>query len=47
MTKTKKVVFLPLVLMFTVLISLMTPLNSYAQGELYEPRLEAPSSDIP
>lgn len=47
MTKTKKVMFLPLVILFTILISLVTPLNSYAQGELYEPRLEAPDSSIP
>ena len=46
MTKTKEM-FLPLVVVFTILVSLVTPLNSYAQGELYEPRLEAPTSNNP
>ena len=47
MTKTKKTVILPLVLIFTALISLMTPISAQAEGELYEPRLTAPNSSIP
>ena len=47
MTKTKKIFFLPLVVVFTVLVSLFAPLNAYAEGELYEPRLTAPDSSIP
>lgn len=46
MTKTKRL-FIPLVIIFTILVSAITPLNSYAQGELYKPRLEAPNSSIP
>lgn len=47
MTKTKKLLFLPLVALFTVLVSLLTPLTANAEGELYEPRLTAPDSSIP
>ena len=47
MTKTKKIVFLPVIVVFTVLISLFAPLNAYAEGEIYEPRLTAPNSSIP
>lgn len=46
MTKTKKIILLPLVLVFTALISIITPINAYADGELYEPRLTAPDSSI-
>ncbi len=47
MTKAKKLFFLPIVIVITLLVSLITPLTAQAEGELYEPRLTAPNSSIP
>ncbi len=47
MTKAKKLFFLPLVIVITILVSLITPVTAHAEGELYEPRLTAPDSSIP
>jgi len=47
MAKKKTLLIVPIVIMITILISALTPLSAYAEGENYEPRLTAPSSSIP
>ena len=47
MTKTKKIFLLPLIIVFSILISLLAPVSVYANDELYKPRVSAPSASSP
>lgn len=46
MAKKKTLLIVPIVILFTILISAFTPISAYAEGENYEPRLTAPNSSI-
>ena len=47
MTKKKTLLIVPIVMAITIMISALTPISAYADGENYEPRLTAPNSSIP
>ena len=47
MAKKKTLLIVPVVIFMTILISALTPISAYAEGEIYEPRLTAPNSSIP
>lgn len=47
MAKKKTLLIVPIVIIITIMISALTPISAYAEGENYEPRLTAPSSSIP
>lgn len=47
MTKKKTLLIVPVIFIMSIIISLMTPVCAYAEGENYEPRLTAPNSSIP
>lgn len=46
MTKKKTLLIVPVILLFTIIISLFTPICAQAQSNEYEPRLTAPNSSI-
>lgn len=47
MAKKKTLLIIPVIFIITILISLLTPMCVYADDEMYEPRLTAPSQSIP
>lgn len=46
MTKKKTLLIVPIIFIISIIITLMTPVCAYADGEGYEPRLTAPNSSI-
>lgn len=46
MAKKKTLLIIPMIIITTVIISLITPMSAYADDSNYEPRLSAPNSSI-
>lgn len=46
MAKRKTLLIIPAIVIMTIIISLVTPMSVYADDDLYEPRLTAPSQSI-
>lgn len=47
MQKKKILLFVPIILLFAIIVSLFTPISAYADDEMYEPRFTAPSQSNP